>query len=356
MKVLHTADIHLREYGDERWLTLQELVDIGRKEKIGLFAISGDLFNEGINAENLRPKIRELFSDNDFPIVLIPGNHDANSYAPGQYFGKDTHVIRDIEQPFEQGEVRVWGIPFEEIESNALLSKLRSLETKLMSDKVNILLYHGELLSTFFSFSRFDLGDEGVERYMPVKLEYFDNLNIQYVLAGHFHTKFEVLTLWNGWYFIYPGSPIAITSREVGQRKVNLFEVGKPPNEYLLDTPHYQELIIRLDPFDNKSPVKKLADCLVDLHPEAMIILSILGYVSGEAIGMNEVELKKEVDAISTTKKVVKLNYEVSDIRQILEDDLFKRFMTKLEQLEVTPEKKIEMRDIAIKAMIEVRQ
>jgi len=44
MKILHTADLHLKEYGDERWETLQKLIDIAKKEKIDLFVICGDLF------------------------------------------------------------------------------------------------------------------------------------------------------------------------------------------------------------------------------------------------------------------------------------------------------------------------
>lgn len=354
MKILHTADIHLREYKDPRWLTLQKVIEIGKKENVGLIAICGDLFDEGIKAENLRPKIRELFTDNGFPIVIIPGNHDSDSYLPGQYFGKDTHVINDSNQPIELDYVRIWGIPFEVVESNVLLSKLHSLEKKLLPDKANILLYHGELLNAFFSLSRADLGNEGDERYMPVKLEYFDNLNIQYVLAGHFHARFDILELWNGGYFVYPGSPIAISTREVGQRKVNLFEVGKPPFEYLLDTPHYQEVDIMLDPFDRESPLEKLARSLTNIHPEAMITLSILGYINGEALGLNETDLRKGIDTISAKKRIVKLNYEVRDIRRILEDDLFKAFLNKLEQLEVTSEKKRGICDIAIKAMTEL--
>src|SRR3989304_3361210 len=89
MKILHTADIHLREYGDERWQTLKTLIDIGKKEKIEVFAISGDLFDEKIDAENLRPKIREIFSNNGFNIVLIPGNHDHDVYKD-MYFGEKT--------------------------------------------------------------------------------------------------------------------------------------------------------------------------------------------------------------------------------------------------------------------------
>jgi len=79
MKILHTADIHLKEYEDERWKALEKLIEIGKKEKVEIFAISGDLFNKDIDAENLRPKIRELFSYNGFQIILIPGNHDSDS-------------------------------------------------------------------------------------------------------------------------------------------------------------------------------------------------------------------------------------------------------------------------------------
>ena len=31
-KVLHTADLHLNRVGDERWLALEQLVALGRKE------------------------------------------------------------------------------------------------------------------------------------------------------------------------------------------------------------------------------------------------------------------------------------------------------------------------------------
>jgi len=55
MKILHTADIHLKEYNDERWEALQELINIGRKEKIDVLVISGDLFDRNTNAESLRP-------------------------------------------------------------------------------------------------------------------------------------------------------------------------------------------------------------------------------------------------------------------------------------------------------------
>jgi len=227
MKILHTADIHLKEYEDERWKALQKLIEIGKKENVEIFAISGDLFNKDIDAENLRPKIRELFSHNGFQIVLIPGNHDSDSYKSGMYFGENTTILTDLEDCFEYKGARIYGIPFEPIGGEEILYKLHSLRDKFTPDKKkkNILLYHGELLDAFFS--RKDFGDEGGERYMPVKLSYFKDLNVDYVLAGHFHSNFQVRRLANGGYFVYPGSPLSLTKREIGQRKVNIL-AGRP--------------------------------------------------------------------------------------------------------------------------------
>ena len=107
MKILHTADIHLREYDDDRWKTLQKLIEIGKKEKIEIFVISGDLFDKGINAENLRPKIREIFSNTNFKIVIIPRNHDSDSYASGMYFGEDAVILTDLDNPFKYKDINI---------------------------------------------------------------------------------------------------------------------------------------------------------------------------------------------------------------------------------------------------------
>jgi len=351
MKILHTADIHLREYMDERWKTLQKLIAIGKKEKIRIFVVSGDLFDKGINAENLRPKIREIFSNNDFKIVLIPGNHDMDSYED-MYFGEDVIVLTELNNPFEHEDIRIWGMPFERMEGEKILNKLRSLRDKFDTNKKNIILYHGELLDVFFS--RKDFGDEGEERYMPVKLSYFKGLNIDYVLAGHFHSNFDVRMLEGGGYFVYSGSPISITKRETGQRKINLFEVGKPPKEYLLDTPHFEEIVVELDPFKDENPLETIRTHIGGVHPRASIILTIKGYINSDEIKMKEPELVKQIKEV-VKGKCVEEHLEFMDIYTILEDDLFKSFVKKLEQIDYSEEKKKQMQDIAIKAMMEAR-
>jgi exonuclease SbcD len=355
MKILHTADIHLREYGDDRWKTLQKLIEIGKQEKVEIFVISGDLFDRDIDAETLRPKIREILSNTGFKIILLPGNHDSESYVSGMYFGEDVFILTNVNEPFEYEDLRIWGLPFEPVEGEKILSKLRLLASNLATDKKNILLYHGELIDAFFSRRDFGDEDEGGKRYMPVRLSYFKDLNIQYVLAGHFHSKFDIRKLGNERYFVYPGSPISITEAEIGQRGVNIFEVGGPPKEYLLDTPHFEEVSIEFDPFGEKNPVEIVKERLEKVHPQAIIILTTKGYIDGERIGISESELVKQMEEITKEKAVKSLRLEFSDIHTILQDDLFKNFVSKLEQRNYGEEKNKQLRDLAIRGMIEAR-
>lgn len=350
MKILHTADIHIREYGDERWIALKKLMEIGKKEKIEFLVICGDLFDANIDAENLRPKIREIFSNNGFKIIIIPGNHDHKSYQD-MYFGEDAIILTEANNPYEHKDVKIWGMPFERMDSENILVKLHSLKNKLNNDTKNIILYHGELLDAFFS--RKDLGEEGEERYMPVKLSYFNDINVNYVLAGHFHSKFDIRMLEGGGYFVYPGSPISITKREIGQRKVNIFEVGGPPKEYPLDTPHFEEVKIELNPLKDNDPLDVVKAHIEKVHPEARIILNIGGYINSEKIKMKEPEFVEKIKQI-TNGRSVEEHLEFKDIQKLLEDDLFKSFMKKLELTDFNDERKKQMQDIAIKAMMGV--
>lgn len=351
MKILHTADIHLNEYQGERWKVLEELLKIGKEQKIDLFIISGDLFDKGINAEKLKPKIRDLFTNTGFKILLISGNHDKEAYRDDMYLGDDIIFIDDLNNPYKVQDLVIWGLPFETCTKEETLLKLHLLKDKLDIEKKNILLYHGELLDAFFRPE--DFGNEGIERYMPAKLSYFKGLKIDYVLAGHFHSQFNLWKLPEGGFFVYPGSPISITKKEIGMRHINLFEVGNPPREEPILTLHYEEVVIYLDPFVDDHPLKVIRGNIQKLHPQARIILTVKGYIDINKVGISESDLAKEIKSL-ISNKCESMKLEFQNISRILEDDLYKGFEDKIKKSKYKEEKKDEMRNIAIKAMMEV--
>ncbi|RJX25619.1 MAG: DNA repair exonuclease [Dethiobacter sp.] len=354
MKILHTADIHLREYADERWMALQELVDLAGKEGIDIFVISGDLFDEGINAENLRPYLRKIFSGNSFKIIILPGNHDKDSFGGGMYFGDDTVILNNLHTPFENEKVRIWGMSFEHAGEAEIQARLRMLKDRLSPDKSNILVYHGELLDAFYF--RGELGDEGTGRYMPFKLSYFKDLPFHYILAGHFHRNFDVRLLDNGGYFIYPGSPVSVTRRETGLRKVNIFRLGSPPEERTLNTSHFAEVVIELEPFKHQNPLEIIEKHLMSLHSQARVVLTVKGYINSAELGVSETELvagiKKKIGGINCVEE----NYEFRDISIILENSLFKKFSSVLGQADHPEVTKRQILALAIQAMMGVRK
>jgi DNA repair exonuclease SbcCD nuclease subunit len=353
MKVIHTADIHLRSHKDERWRALRALIELAGDEEADIMAISGDLFDRGVDADSLRPRIREIFSGTRFRIVLIPGNHDRGSYGSGLFFGDNITILDDPEKPLLHGkEVRIWGMPFEELEPADMARRLRFLSKRLDRKKTDILLYHGELLDSFYS--RSDFGEEGERRYMPVKLSFFDGLELDYVLAGHFHTRFRVYSLEGGGYFVYPGSPVSITRRETGRRCVNIFETGEEPRERLLDTPHYREITIALDPFSAEKPEEQVENAVEGLHPETSVILTVKGYLNSEEQGITESGLHSRISEILGGKlDNGEFQFLVRDIGSILNDGLFRSFEERLRDRDYDPEQAREIRETAIRAMME---
>lgn len=351
MKILHTADIHIRQYDDDRWKALQQIIELGKKENIDVLVISGDLFDSDVDAGKLRTGFRELFAEGAFPVIIIPGNHDAASYPEGIFLGEEVTIIRDYRQPVIRKNVHFWGLPFEDLKEDEVFPRLHQASSLATAEGMHILLFHGELLDITGAWENY--GEEGQRRYMPVKLSYFQYLNWNYVLAGHFHTNFDVHEFKKNHFFVYPGSPVSITRRETGPRKVNLFEVGTIPAEYELPTPYFEPLEIILDPFREISPVRVIREKLSKLPEYARILVKVSGYYDSKKLGMTEQELHQMIKK-EAGERAESLELGFRDIHEILEDDLFRAFDTKLKQRGLSEEEMEKIRQVTIKAMMEM--
>lgn len=352
MKILHTSDLHLKNVGDERWQALEEILKLAEDEKVSLLVISGDLFDRHYDAQNLRDKIRPLFSGNEFKIIIIPGNHDKDAFMDYE-FGSDVIVLDEKNYSEELDELKIFGMAFKEFTQDEILKNLRRYSKETSKEKPNILVFHGELLDVIYRPE--DFGEEE-KNYMPVKLEYFKGLNFDYILAGHFHTGFYVNEFEKGKYFVYPGSPVSITKKETGKRKVNLMEIGAPPQEKEIESFHYEKLEIFLDPLGNDNPLEILKNKLKELGKNAQGILRIEGYYNSEVLGFSEKELKREIIELCGDRCVdIDKGFRCIDLKIIAEDDIVKKFMKKLEERNIDEDRKRELFNLIIRAMLELK-
>ncbi len=348
MKILHTADLHLNEQASERWDALVELVNLGRKYQVSALVIAGDLFDQDVAAETMRNKLRSIIGSSEFQTILLPGNHDHKAYRSGLYFGENVSVIHSWEEPVRLGELVFWGLPYERISKDRLVGRLREMALRMQAEEKNILLFHGELLDAYFS--RQDMGNEGELRYMPAKLSYFEPLPLQYVLAGHFHSRYASWQIPGGGLFISPGSPVAVTRKETGRRMANLLVTGEAPVEINLDSFHFERITVTLDPYTAKDPLIDLDHKLDYLHPAAKVLLTVEGLFNGFALGMNEKELALKISEKAGQLCAGEPVLDFLDVRYVLEDDLFKKFMARLDQTDYPPKIREQAKELALQA------
>ncbi len=348
MKILHTADLHLTDEAPERWEALEELAGLAREHRVSVLVIAGDLFDRHVEAENLRGRLRSVFGSGDFRTVILPGNHDYKAYLSGLYFGENVTVLNSWEEPLHLNGCVMWGLPYERLSGEYLVQRLQEMASRMDPAENNLLLYHGELLDAYFS--RQDLGDEGDQRYMPARLSYFEPLPINYVLAGHFHSRYMTWHLPGGGLFVYPGSPVAVTARESGRRVANLVSPDQPPVELSLKSFHYETLCIELDPFAQEDPISILEEKLKSFHPSAKVVLSVRGLFNSTRLGISETELAEGIKEIADSCCTTEPSLEFYDVQHVMEDDLFKQFNSRLDAYEYPPELKERVKEMVIRA------
>jgi exonuclease SbcD len=350
MLILHTADIHLRNLDDERWQALVTLLGVAHGRGADLLVISGDIFDKNIAAEELRAELRTIFNKYSLRVILLPGNHDGSALAAGQYYGDNVDVLSEAGSYADLDAVRVIALPFASISSEKVMEKLLALRGKIRDGASNILLFHGELLD--LAFWRGGYGDEEDTGYMPVKLAFFDDLGFDYVLAGHFHSNFEIGS-YSGGYFVYPGSPVAVSKKEKGVRKVNLFRVGQVPEALALETFHYEDKEITLNPFDESDPFDEMKKALRGCDEKAEITLSISGYVDLGKLKCTENEFTEEIERIRTPQVLI-INHYWKNAEAVFENELYMRFEKRLRESNLGEDLKDRMRRMVIEAVMEV--
>lgn len=348
MIVAHTADVHLTQPDGERWEALRAVVHESRELGAGALVIAGDLFDKHGDADTLRPALRDLLGDLPGAVIILPGNHDVLGVRAGDFYGERVTVLTDS-APCDVDDVRFIGLPFENLSAAGVLERIAGAAAAVDPARTNMLVYHGELLDLVPARRAF--GDEGSGDYMPVRLDAFAGLGFDYVLAGHFHTHFDVRRYDDG-YFCYSGSPVSITRRELGPRHMGIIRSGAAPQPVRLDTAHVERVDVSLDPFDAADPVERVRAQLAGAHPRAQVLLRVGGFVDLVARGMNEELLVASITE-ALPANVVDKQYEFRDVGMVTTDPLFRRFQEKVAASDLPETQREAVRRIAMAALME---
>lgn len=353
MRIVHTADVHLRSDRDERWKALGAVIDAATSAGAQVLAIAGDLFDRDVDAPALKTSLRRGFERFPGTVVVIPGNHDTGGIRTGDFFGANVRVLAGHDVVADVDGVRFIGVPFEDTGIDGTLARLRAA-SRLRVEGVNVLLYHGELLDLTPGGGAF--GDEDERRdYMPARLADLGDLGFDYVLAGHFHKNHDVRACGAG-YFVYAGSPVAITRRETGRRHVTRIDTGSAPEALALDTHHYVPVDIRLSPYEDEHPLARIERELGERIPAgASALVTIRGFVDLARAGMTEVEFQAALkETWARFPCETKDASACSDVGAIIAGDLFRRFEARLANSALGEDDRALVREMTIRAMMEV--
>lgn len=70
---------------------LEQISEMAKEHETDLLTIRGYLL-DSVRDAVLRHKLRELFRNDGFPIIAIPGNHDREVYSKDKDFGQDLEI------------------------------------------------------------------------------------------------------------------------------------------------------------------------------------------------------------------------------------------------------------------------
>ncbi|MBN2072440.1 MAG: metallophosphoesterase [Actinobacteria bacterium] len=348
MKIIHSSDIHLDSGYPERTQALEAILSMACEKKADLVLISGDLFNSSAEADKLRPALRNIFSSLPFKVIVIPGNHDMEAYSADLNYGNCIQVI--VEKPFgilDFEEVRIAAVPYTNQDFNDILPVLKGMVDPA---RINILMIHCSLDVPGFSGEEF--GEEKKQMYLPVSSRVLAHTGFDYIMAGHFHSRTVENKLSDRSTFLYSGSPVSITRKELARRRVFLLDSGKRKSERItsleLDTFYYENISLNFYPGREDDLLAELRNRLGNCRDHKVeLSIEIGGFTA-----VSENEAKERIAGIiketGMQQKGIVLAENYRGIGHILEDPLYLSFSEKLKSRDLPGEFKKQMDEAVI--------
>ncbi len=326
MRILHTADVHLKKDEDAGVEVLTWLVGKAGEIEVDCCIVAGDLFDSDTDATLMRQRLRNLFDSASCKFIVLPGNHDENSYGPDFDYGRN--VIQLIEKPYqliEIGDIKICGVPYQHNKFSEFMKDFPA--------GIDILVAHGTIYDPSYIFS---LLDDPETEYMPIFPPDLQDA-ARYVAMGHLHANHVDLT-YGKTRVVYPGSPIALDKKCDSERSYALVEIDRARVEVKrcgVERAHYwltREFFVYPDA--EESILTDIEDFLEGID-DARIMPNVVvrGYIGDKE--------RKYLDSLESVRKKFEKKFARLDFvpgiqtwERVLSNPIIKRFVARTDDLE----------------------
>ncbi|HWS24830.1 MAG TPA: metallophosphoesterase [Anaerolineales bacterium] len=212
MRIAFTADIHLtnEQRHSSRSDALANILAQCASSRVDALIIAGDLFNSDVANPRVLENIIRQAQPLEFPIIILPGNHDP--HLTTNLFTNELH-LRVIELPEldrEHFDIPILFIPY--APDRRLGEVLSNFKTDLVPNGF-LLVSHGDLPGQIQERNTFEGGF-----YMPLFKRELQEFKPRQVFLGHIHSPISNGTVH------YPGSPIGLDITETGIRSFIVYD------------------------------------------------------------------------------------------------------------------------------------
>ncbi|WP_436908517.1 metallophosphoesterase family protein [Halosimplex marinum] len=331
MRLLHTADLHIGR-GERSLAALDALLAAAEREDVDALTVGGDCFESAADADDLRPELRERFTDNPFDVLAVPGNHDAEVFRGNVEFGPDFRALAtDPVEVATAGDGEVVGVPARDGLGEELYFDLRE-----RASEEAVLLLHCTLDAGFGTGAT---GDEAEPNHCPVQTETLGELGYEFVLAGHVHGELYQRKLPNGGLFIYPGSPVSHSWAETGRRHAVVVDTDDANVQPVaLDTVYRDRFAATVAPGDGYDVIERVEGWVDGQEPDrSELEVRVDGFTE-----LDESTFDERLHAAAGPATVVN---EVRGVAAALDHPIYADFVDRLDDLDLDEFDRVEDRE-----------
>lgn len=304
MKLLVTADLHLSESQPERLEVFRWLIEQAVDEQADGLLIGGDIFDSTHDFEVLKGEFLSALKNSTatFPVITIPGNHDSE-LSSRTYLGENTNVLDEDNKESTISakglNITISGLPYHHGTSKE--SDQRNIP-EAADEGTSIFLTHGSLIDPEREYIFDGISRQQEENDNLIFRRDFEGLNYDCVILGHWHGSSHFRG--DETDFLYPGSPLPTSRRDLGQKFYWILTVTETNSLDLTRRPitadsswYYQKESLFAIPNYKKEVPDRLYELLddIDKDPRRSLIVEINGFVSSR----DELELKGELDEVT---------------------------------------------------------